>query len=551
MYGIYFYLPHSMRKSTCAVFSLLVFLFFGQIAFRPLANPDEGRYAEIAREILQSGDWLTPRLNGLLYFEKPPFVYWCTALGERLFGTNVFGARFFNALFALLTCFCVYRFCTHFFNRTFGNIAAGILGTSLLWCEMSQLITLDVTLSFFITASILSFAWGFLTPHAGDARKHFFLAYIFVAFAVLTKGFIGLIAPALVGLPWLILTGHWRKLGQSYLIRGCLLIVLINFPWHYLMAVKYPEFCHFYFWHEHFERYLLPDHNRMKPFYFLPLSFLFGMFPWVLFFPRALCASAESWHSKWVREIVLLGTFWSLGLVGFFSFSHSQLIPYILPAIPGGVLILACAFTKPGFIQKCRLECALWASILLLLACSIPYISAKRALIPIPVGFLVELMVVMILITVVALLFLIKRYVARAFVLLLTLTCLLYSAFPCFFSYFQRDQSGQMSRFILKQGDDDAQVYCAYYYFQDLPFYLHRYVGTINHVPDEQTLGYRSEPCDRYIVSDTLRYRWTLSKRIFVLVRRQQRQVFEGQMSELPLYNLTNDAYFALYSNRR
>ena len=102
--------------------SLLAFLglgilFFTHIGTRPLANPDEGRYASMGLEMVQSNDWIVPRLNGLIYFEKPPLAYWSIALGQKLFGKTLFGSRFFNALFSLLTCFSLYLFCNKFLSK--------------------------------------------------------------------------------------------------------------------------------------------------------------------------------------------------------------------------------------------------------------------------------------------------------------------------------------------------------------------------------------------------------------------------------------------------
>ncbi|MDR2769543.1 MAG: glycosyltransferase family 39 protein [Puniceicoccales bacterium] len=538
-----------MKKwSGCLVFALLTVLFFWQIAFRPLANPDEGRYAEIAREMLVSGDWITPRLNGILYFEKPPFVYWCTAMGQRIFGENLWGVRFFNALLTLLTCLSVYRFCAHFFNRKVGTIAAGLLGTSALMFGMSQVLTLDGTLGFFVTATLLSFAWGFLETDNRSAQRHFWLAYIFMALAILTKGLIGIVFPAFIGIPWLIYTGYWRKMRQAHIAWGLLLVLLINFPWHYAIATKHAIFCKFYFWHEHFERYFLPTHNRMKPFYFLLVSFLVGLIPWTFFLPRALILSFKSVKEKTRRNILVFGCLWSVSLITFFSRSQSQLIPYVLPAIPGIIFPLAYAFSTPHFLQQCRIEYFVWATAFLITSYFLPSIVAKRALEPLPQFALVSIELVLIAGSLGALACL-KKSPKLSFSFLTTTMCGIYFMLPLFFPYFQRLNASWVSQVILQSSEKPSIIYCAYEYFQDLPFYLKQVVGIVDHVPGEQLLGYQLEGCDRYISQEQLVHLWTSEKTIYAVVRRRNKEDFEKKITHMPFYILTQDLHFILYSN--
>ena len=167
------------------VFSLLCLLFFLHIGLRPLANPDEGRYAGMGLEMVRSGDWIVPHLNGLIYFEKPPLGYWFVALGEKIFGATLFGARFFNALFSLLTCGVLYRFCKRFLSQKVGLWAAFIYGTCGLTFGMSQMLTLDNALTFFLTTTLLLFVSGFLEKDAGKSRRYFLWAYVFMAWTVL------------------------------------------------------------------------------------------------------------------------------------------------------------------------------------------------------------------------------------------------------------------------------------------------------------------------------------------------------------------------------
>ena len=314
-----------MRNILFLFFALSV-LFFSQLGTRPLANPDEGRYASIGLEMLQTQDWIVPRLNGLVYFEKPPLAYWCCALGQKWFGENLFGARFFNALCSLLTCIALFLFCKRFLSMKVAYWAAIIYGTAGLPWGMSQMLTLDNTLTFFLTITLLLFVSAFLEEDSHKSFKLFLFAYLFMGLTVLTKGLIGIVLPGLIGLPWLILTKRIKQLRKAHLLLGIFIVLIVTVPWHYLVQQRFSCFSHFYFWHEHFERYLTDVHSRVKPWYFLVNSFLLGLLPWTFFLPRMLkkafikCNLVE-------KQILQFSFLWSMLVILFFATSHSQLIP--------------------------------------------------------------------------------------------------------------------------------------------------------------------------------------------------------------------------------
>lgn len=529
------------------VFSCLTVLFFAHLSSRPLSNPDEGRYASIGRDMLASGDWMTPRLNGLIYFEKPPLAYWSIALGQKIFGESHLGVRFFNALYSLLTCFVLYCFCRKFLSRNVGLWAAFIYGTSGLAFGMSQVLTIDNTLTFFLTTTLVLFASGFLEEDAKASRRCFLWAYVFMALTVLTKGLIGIVFPGLIGLPWLFYTGYFRKIPHMYLGRGLLIFLLIVVPWHVYVQHRHPCFWVFYFWHEHFERYLTTVHNRVRPFYFLINAFLLGLMPWLFFLPRSLWVALKAEGDRKEKQVVAFSIIWAVGIVLFFAQSKSQLIPYVLPAISGISIVLAYGFSKID-LSRLRVEYVCWAVIFLLVSVGLVFVPAKYHM-PIPRKLMWGVQGFLFVGSLTAL-WLVRKRPQMSFYTLMATTLLLYGILPACMAYFQRLSGQQICQAIRERSPEKVDVFCAFGFFNDLPFYLKQPVGTIDCVPEEHTLGYKEESCERYLQGAAFLNRWQEDKRCYVVVRHQEKQRFEDLMAENTVYRLTQDPHFILYSNR-
>lgn len=523
-------------------------LFFVHIGNRPLANPDEGRYASIGLEMVQSNDWIVPRLNSLIYFEKPPLAYWSIALGQKLWGTNLFGSRFFNALFSLLTCVALYSFCQRFLSKKVAFLSAFIYGTSVLPFGMSQMLTLDNTLTFFLTATLLLFVSGFLNDNPKQSKILFLWAYAFMAFTVLTKGLIGIVFPGIIGILWLSVTGEICKLPQAQLGKGILLFFLITTPWHLLVQQRYDCFFNFYFWHEHFERYFTAVHNRSKPIYFLPLSFVIGLIPWTFYIPRTLYTTFKTQKNKIESQIILFSLIWSFCILTFFSYSKSQLIPYILPAISGFTIVIAFGFSKLD-IKKIRLESILWAVTFLITIYILPKTLDKKAFVPIPNLLILLAQTILASGSLTALLCL-KNKPSRSFYGLLLTTLLIQFLLPIYLPYCQRSCGKNICDFIRKKTPHKVDVFCAYNYFNDLPFYLKQSIGTIDCIPEEHELGYHKQHPTSYITSYEFKNRSQKTERCYVVVKHGQEAYFESTMSNLPIYKLTQDPYFTLYSNQ-
>ena len=338
----------SIALSSLILATLAVFLFWGA-GTRPLASPDEGRYAEIPREMLSTGDYLTPRLNGFKYFEKPPLFYWMQTLSYKLFGLSEWAVRLANTLMAWLGCLLVFWAGRRLFSWRVGIVAAIVLATSLLYYGISRIVILDMTVSVMITGAIFSMAMGAQHPDASRRRWLFRLGYLFCALGTLTKGIIGIAIPGAVILLWLLATRQGRLIPKMLLPSGIGLFLGLVAPWHILVSLKNPEFAWFYFIHEHFLRLTTQVHQRYQPFWFFIPFFIFGLFPWMTFFIRDVIVDIRTqlWRQPSQKKTLsLLLYIWIGFTLLFYSVSQSKLIPYITPIFPAAALLIARGFDR-------------------------------------------------------------------------------------------------------------------------------------------------------------------------------------------------------------
>ncbi|MBX9587412.1 MAG: glycosyltransferase family 39 protein [Gammaproteobacteria bacterium] len=301
-------------------------LFGAFLGTRPLTVPDEGRYAEIPREMVSTGDYTTPRINGVKYFEKPPFFYWMQAASYHAFGINEWSIRIPNALMGLLGVLLVYCTARKLYSRRTGLLSAMLLGTFGLYSTMAHMVTLDMSLSVFLTATFCCFILGNQHPAGAQRSRYMWAMYFFAALATLTKGLIGIIFPCMIIFTWILLTGQWREIKTYCIPRGFLLLAIITAPWHILVQLKNPEFFNYYFIDQQFLRYFTDAQKRSQSFWFLPAVLLGGMFPWT-----GLIIPAISHAFREVSKTSLFLFVWSVLIFLFFWISKSQLIPYVLP----------------------------------------------------------------------------------------------------------------------------------------------------------------------------------------------------------------------------
>jgi 4-amino-4-deoxy-L-arabinose transferase-like glycosyltransferase len=343
-------------------------VWFGyELGDRSLWDPDEGRYSEIPREMVATGDYITPRLNGVKYFEKPVLYYWMQAGAIKLFGASEWSLRLWSAFLAGLGCLAVYYAGYRLFGRSTGLFAAAILATSVWYDLMGSAITLDMAVTAFLTLALLAFLLGTRAPPGLERRLWLYAFYVLAAAATLTKGLIGIVIPGMVIFAWIAVTRQWSLLRSLYLPTGTLLFFAIAAPWHVMVSLANPEFPWFYFVHEHFARFLTTVHHRSEPIWFFAPVLLVGMFPWSAFFFEAVRRGLKDRHSG---ERTYADTWFLLlwaGLVfAFFSMSGSKLATYILPAMPP--LAILCGRYFADMWERCMPQTANYPYWLMLVA---------------------------------------------------------------------------------------------------------------------------------------------------------------------------------------
>jgi 4-amino-4-deoxy-L-arabinose transferase-like glycosyltransferase len=322
-----------------ALAALLSLLWLATLTARPLFNPDEGRYAEIPREMQSGGDWVIPHLNGLAYIEKPPLQFWATALSIRLLGPSEFAARLYCALTALGTILVVWLAARRLWGPDAGWRAAAVLSGMLIFVVLGQLLTLDMSLTFYMTSSLAAFLSA---QRAAQPRRWMLLAWASTGLGVLTKGLVAAAIPAAVLILYSLYArdaSPWRRLYARW---GLPLFLAITVPWHWLAARRLEDFLEFFFVHEHVARYLTPSADRQEPWWFFGGVFLAGSMPWTL---PALRVLGSGWRRQGGSPAAFSPTLflwiWVVFVGVFFSLSDSKLMPYILPLIPALALLIA------------------------------------------------------------------------------------------------------------------------------------------------------------------------------------------------------------------
>ena len=310
-----------------------------------LAEPDEARYAEIPREMLAAGDFVTPRLNGVPYFEKPPLLYWCNAAAFALFGQTPWAARLPTRLFGTATALLLACAVGRLRGRREGLASAIFLLAAPLGFTAARTNLTDGVLTFFFTATLLA---GLATlRRAMSHRPTAVLAAAAGAFAAagfLSKGLVAVVLPAGILLGWALVSGRVRQLRALLISPAGPAFLLLAAPWPILAERANPGFLQFFFIHEHFQRFATPAASRPGPITYFAGIFLVGFLAGLPFFSRG---AREAFARDSVSLFFLI---WFGVVLVFFSVSRSKLPPYIFPALPAAAALAArglCAGRGP------------------------------------------------------------------------------------------------------------------------------------------------------------------------------------------------------------
>jgi len=333
-----------MTRSLSLFFLLLGLAWFTSGGLRPLLEPDEGRYAEIPREMAVSGDWVTPHLNGVAYLEKPPLQYWATAAAYKLFGKTELTARLWTLVLSFLALPLVWMTSKRLYGSPDTGLAAVVaLAVSPYFVLVGQLNALDAAFATLLGGAVLALVVAQRATAPSAARRWMLAAWALLALAVLQKG---IAAPVLAGATlvlYSLLSRDWTVWRRMQWLSGLAILFTIVVPWFWWVAQRNPDFLQFFFIHEHFERFLTKVHRRVEPAWFFIPILLLALLPWWRVMRSTL---RDTWQRRseggatGFRAALFLGL-WPIIVFVFFSASGSKLATYVLPIMPVAAVLLA------------------------------------------------------------------------------------------------------------------------------------------------------------------------------------------------------------------
>lgn len=512
--------------------ALIGWIWLTDVDHRPLHSPDEGRYAEMAREMAASGDWVTPRLNGLKYFEKPPLQLWLTAAGFSLFGVSDAVARWVPALYGLGVCLVV----AAVLGARAGAAAAqagALVAAGTCWIVANaHFISLDMGLCFWLTVALAG--WIGCFDDARDAPQGkpgvwpSLLAWVGMAGAFLSKGLVGLVIPGAAVCLSALLLRRPALIGALRWWPGVAVFAAMVAPWLVNISLREPGFMHFFFVHEHFERFTSEVHRRIEPiWYFLPV-FLAGGLPWLGHWLAAARlhstrARADSTFTGGTDPVDTLLLAWTGFIFVFFSVSGSKLPSYILPMYPALAIWFARRWQRiaPASLARAHLLAAA-AGLLIAAAAGVrladgpgpdpmldaflPWVAAAGGLLI--VGGLVSWRISA------------CHPLAGIAVLALAGLLAMQSLNRGHAVYGERSSSRELvQRLLAAEGAVGPEVpfYAVATYDQTLPWYLRRTVTLVDW-RDEMDLGLRAEPALAGPTAGELMRRWPTFGRAYALL---------------------------------
>lgn len=326
--------PSAWRDGLAALALTLVWLC-ATAWMRPLMLPDEGRYATVAWEMVRSGDWLTPTLDGLPFFHKPPLFYWITGGALSVLGLTEIAARAASLVGATLAAFSLYLFVRRWCGLPSARRTLSVLMVQPLWFVGGQFANLDMLVAGCITATVLSLAHAALCFEQGQPhRRALWLAYGLAGVGVLAKGLIGFVIPSLVIGAWLVLRWRWRTVWALLSLPGLAFFALVAMPWYMAMEQRFDGFLHYFFMVQHFQRFTVGGFNNAQPFWFFPVVLALLSVPGLLWardlFTRRYFTDPANPPLAAVRQLMVLAV---VCVLLFFSMPKSKLVGYILPTV--------------------------------------------------------------------------------------------------------------------------------------------------------------------------------------------------------------------------
>ena len=332
----------------------LAIVWLVTIQIRPMLDPDEGRYAEIPREMVTTGHWITPRLDGLKYFEKPALQYWATAAIYSVVGLSNWSSRLWTVLLGFACLPMIYAWVARLYDRRSAVASVVLLALSPYFGIVGHLDLLDAGFTFWMCATVFAFTRGQCAPPGSRSERNWaLLSWALAALAILSKGIVVFVLDGGALILYSVLERDARPWRRMHFALGIPILLALAAPWFILVSLRNPDFAPYFFIHEHFQRFLTTEAHRVEPWwYFLPLLAV-GAFPWLVPLARGtLAAWREPASDLQFKPLKFLMIFSALTLV-FFSISDSKLATYILPMFPPLAAITGVAIVhRPGFLGR-------------------------------------------------------------------------------------------------------------------------------------------------------------------------------------------------------
>jgi 4-amino-4-deoxy-L-arabinose transferase len=329
-----------------------VLVYLIPLGFRPMVVPDEVRYGEISREMIATGDWIVPRLNGLRYFEKPVMGYWLNGLSMLAFGENAFAVRFPSAVSAGVSALMIGLL----LRRANTGTANGVMGplvflTCFLVAGTGVFSVLDGMLAMFLTMAMTAFYFSLDSPRGSRREKGLLALFgIFCGMAFLTKGFLAFAVPVVAIVPYMIWAGRWKDLLRMAAIPVAA-AVIVCLPWAIAIHVKEPDYWNYFFWQEHVKRFMADDAQHKASFWTYFLAFPFAALPWSALIPASVL-NVDRTRAR--TTLFRYSLCWFFFPFLFFSAASGKLLTYIQPCFPPFAILLVTGLGACVGKEKCK-----------------------------------------------------------------------------------------------------------------------------------------------------------------------------------------------------
>lgn len=315
-----------------------------------ITDPVESNYTLTAVEMLHSGDYVSPRIYGNYWYDKPAFFYWELIAAYKLMGVNEFASRFFPGVFGVLGLMMTYGFARKLYDRKTGLMAAGILGTCFEYWLLSKTVITDLTLFVFFNAVLIFFFWGYRTGQ----RNYYYLCYLFAGLATLDKGPIGLLLPGFVLTVFLCIRRDFKEFLYLRLPTGLVLYALVAGSWYYMMyTIHGMDFINNFLGVHNFLRATQSEHPRWDVWWYYTMIFFAGCLPWCWTLPAAIIKAVKRQRLPEIDMTTGFLLTWALVVNIFYQYMATKYTTYTLPALlPIAILIARYLYQREVLVKR-------------------------------------------------------------------------------------------------------------------------------------------------------------------------------------------------------